>query len=170
MKIGICGKMCSGKSTLANYLKEKNNALYITSFAYKLKEIAKDLFDMQQKDRQLLIQIGKKMREIEPNVWINATIREANKHQNVIIDDIRYENELLTLKKEKWILIKLKISKNLQIQRIKKTYPETWRSHLNYINDNSESQIDDIDESHFDYVIDVDKTDPKQFIKQYLKV
>jgi len=170
MKIGICGKMCSGKSTLANYLKEKNNALYITSFAYKLKEIAKDLFDMQQKDRQLLIQIGKKMREIEKNVWINATIREANKHQDVIIDDIRYENELLTLKKEKWILIKLKISKNLQIQRIKKTYPETWRSHLNYINDNSESQIDDIDESHFDYVIDVDKTDPKQFIKQYLKV
>ena len=142
MKIGICGKMCSGKSTLANYLKEKNNALYITSFAYKLKEIAKDLFDMQQKDRQLLIQIGKKMREIETNVWINATIREANKHQDVIIDDIRYENELLTLKKENWILIKLKISKNLQIQRIKKTYPETWRSHLNYINDNSDNKND----------------------------
>ena len=168
MKIGICGKMCSGKSTLANYLKEKNNALYITSFAYKLKEIAKDLFDMQQKDRQLLIQIGKKMREIEPNVWINATIREANKHQDVIIDDIRYENELLTLKKENWILIKLKISKNLQIQRIKKTYPETWRSHLNYINDNSESQIDALNEKYFDYVIDVNKTDPREYIDKIL--
>jgi adenylate kinase family enzyme len=169
MKIGICGKMCSGKSTLANYLKEKNNSFYITSFASKLKEIAKDLFDMQQKDRQLLIQIGKKMREIEPNVWVNATIREANKHRYVIIDDVRYENELLTLKKEKWILIKLKISKKLQLQRLKHTYPETWESHFKYINDNSEAQIDALDENHFDYIIDVDKSDPIQYIGNNLK-
>ena len=164
MKIGICGKMCSGKSTLANYLKEKNNSIYITTFASKLKEIAKDLFDMQQKDRQLLIQIGKKMREIDPGVWINATIREANKHKNVIIDDIRYENELLILKKENWILIKLKISKELQLQRLKKTYPETYESHFKYINDNSESQIDTLNEKYFDYVIDVNKTDPKLLV------
>jgi dephospho-CoA kinase len=161
MKIGICGKMCSGKTTLAKYLKEKNDTFHITSFAAKLKEIARDLFNMQQKDRQLLIQIGQKMREIDPDVWIKSTIREANKYQNVIIDDIRYQNELLTLKKEKWILIKLKISKELQLQRLKQTYPETWESHLKYINDNSESQLDDLDETHFDFVIDIDKNDPK---------
>ena len=161
MKIGICGKMCSGKTTIAKHLKEKNDTFHITSFATKLKEIAKNLFNMQKKDRQLLIQIGQKMREIDPDVWIKSTIREANKYQNVIIDDIRYQNELLTLKKEKWILIKLKISKELQLQRLKQTYPETWESHLKYINDNSESQLDDLDETHFDFVIDIDKNDPK---------
>ena len=40
MKIGICGKMCSGKSTFARLIKEKNNKYVIGSFAGKVYEIA----------------------------------------------------------------------------------------------------------------------------------
>ena len=47
MKIGICGPMCSGKTTIANYIISKNNSYYRTSFAKKLKEIAEDLFNME---------------------------------------------------------------------------------------------------------------------------
>ena len=59
MKIGICGQMCSGKTTIAKYLVSKEESYYITSFAKKLKEIAKDLFGMENKDRKLLIDIVK---------------------------------------------------------------------------------------------------------------
>ena len=44
------------------------------------------------------------MREIDSNVWLNATMKETNKYKNVIIDDIRYYNELECLKKYNWIL------------------------------------------------------------------
>jgi uridine kinase len=64
MKNGICGKMCSGKTTLANYILSKNPNYKKFSFADKLKEIAKDLFFMEKKNRNLLINIGTKMREI----------------------------------------------------------------------------------------------------------
>ena len=60
----------------------------------------------------------------------------------------------------------MNISKDLQLQRLKKTYPETWESHLKYINDNSEAQFDALDGKNFDYVIDVDKSDPISRIRK----
>ena len=46
------------------------------SFADKLKEIAKDLFFMKEKNRNLLINIGQKMRDIDENIWVNYTIKK----------------------------------------------------------------------------------------------
>ena len=68
-KIAITGKMCSGKTTIANYLIEKNNQFVKISFADKVKEIATDLFNMKEKNRYLLQSIGTKMREIDEDVW-----------------------------------------------------------------------------------------------------
>ena len=41
MKIAIHGKMCYGKTTLANIIKEFNNSYEILSFGQKVKDIAK---------------------------------------------------------------------------------------------------------------------------------
>ena len=71
MKIAITGKMCSGKSTLARIIKETNSNYVIYSFGQKVKDVAKDLFNMKEKDRSLLTSIGTKMREIDYEVWIN---------------------------------------------------------------------------------------------------
>lgn len=97
MKIGICGQMCSGKTTIKNYIISNHDNYQATSIAKKLKLIAFELFNMNTKNRKLLIEIGTKMREIDKDVWINYTINECEQFENVIIDDIRYENELLKL-------------------------------------------------------------------------
>ena len=55
MKIAICGKMCSGKSTLANTLKIMDSRYTIYSIGQAVKDIGKDLFGMKEKDRNLLI-------------------------------------------------------------------------------------------------------------------
>ena len=55
MKIAICGKMCSGKSTLANHIMRTFPGYQKYSFARRVKELCVDLFDMQGKDRELLI-------------------------------------------------------------------------------------------------------------------
>ena len=84
MKIAIAGQMASGKSTLANKMQEELISLDYRverhSLATKVKEIGSNLFGMVEKDRKLLQQIGMKMREIRPDVWIdymNRTSRQV---------------------------------------------------------------------------------------------
>ena len=156
MKIGICGQMCSGKTSVANYIISKDNYYYKTSFAKKLKEIATDLFNMEGKNRELLINIGTKMREIKSDVWVNYTINEIkkNNYDKIIIDDVRYLNEFQKLKDNNWTLVKLIISEDLQLERLKKTYPFTWRTHLKNIKDDSENI--NIPNELFDLIIEID--------------
>ena len=137
MKIAICGKMCSGKSTLARELQKIYPNCEIMSFADKIKEIAKDLFDMRGKDRKLLQQIGSSMRIININVWTNYLLNK--KKDNIIIDDLRYFNEADALKNNGFIIIRINVSDKLQKERIIKKYPLDWESH--YINRNHDSEI-----------------------------
>ena len=125
MKIGIIGKICSGKTELANRLIKYYNNIEIKkrSFSDGVYKIARELFNMKVKDRKLLQNIGTKMREIDNNVWINNT----NVEGNVIIDDIRYNNELEFLIRNNFIIIYIKIDKEKQKDRIIKTYPDTYR-------------------------------------------
>ena len=53
MKIAISGVMCSGKTTISNYLIEKYNYKKF-SFADDIKKYAVEIFDMKNKDRKLL--------------------------------------------------------------------------------------------------------------------
>ena len=160
IKIGICGKMCSGKSTLANKIKnklenkDKNKKIVIDSFASKIYEIARELFNMKENDRNLLQQIGTKMREIDGDVWINHIINKYN-DENIIIDDVRYINEAISLKKNGYSLIKLNISKELQLKRLKNLYPNP-ELHINKMNHDSETESDNINKELFDIIIDVD--------------
>ena len=52
MKIAIIGKMCSGKSYVADYIVKKYN-LEKYSFADKLKSIAVELFGMHHKNQKI---------------------------------------------------------------------------------------------------------------------
>ena len=163
MKIGICGKMCSGKSTLATKIIETNSNIIKDSFASKIYELAYDIFKMETKDRQLLQQIGTKFREIDDKVWINYII---NKHiDNVIIDDVRYQNEIKALRENGYFLIKLKISRELQISRLRDLYKDTFSQHYKNIDHVSELFIDVAPDDIFDIVVDVDSEDAFDKIK-----
>lgn len=153
MKIAICGKMASGKTTVAQSLE----GFQVLSLAGEVKRVGRELFGMKDKDRPLLQQIGMKMREIRASVWLDALIRESNKQElygySVVCDDVRFINEANTLKEDGWILIKLVITDDLQKQRLQNTYPDDWEVHWNNRTDASETEVDAIPLDLFDLVI-----------------
>jgi ABC-type dipeptide/oligopeptide/nickel transport system ATPase component len=172
MKIGIIGKMCSGKSTVAfnisQFFKEKYNIkLKKISFADKVYELARDIFNMTTKDRPLLQKIGTKFREIDENCWVNYAMKISNSEEHVIIDDGRYLNEINAMKKNGFFLIRLNISNELQEKRIRETYPDTFMEHLNNLNHASEQDITIYPDEYFDHIIDMDMNNLniKQFIE-----
>ena len=84
MKIAIIGKMCSGKTTIANLIYEQNNDYEIFSFGGKIKELAKELFNMKDKDRSLIINIASKLREIDEDVWAKYVINQTKDKEFLI--------------------------------------------------------------------------------------
>ena len=142
MKIAICGKMTSGKTYISNKLAQKYN-LEIYSFARGVKKIAKELFNMNYKDRLLLQNLAQKMKEINENVWINYLDNIINKKKNIIIDDLRFPNELKYLRKNNFIIIRLKISKEEQKKRLKIKY-KNYNNHIKGINHESELNIENL--------------------------
>ena len=138
MKIAITGKMCSGKSSIANLLVEEDNRFQIYSFGQKVKDVAKDLFNMKEKDRTLLTSIGTKMREINPDVWVNYVIQQTEGETHCIVDDLRYQNEYEALSKAGFKIIQLILDPQIQEERIKKVYSNNYKDHLSNLNHISE--------------------------------
>ena len=163
--IAICGKMASGKTTLAHTLRDEAN-FEVMSLAGAVKRLGRDLFGMVEKDRPLLQQIGMKMREIRPTVWIDYLVSQAdsvNESQYfVAVDDVRFVNEAKRFKDEGWILVKMDIGEELQIERLKKTYPENWEMHVDNRTDESELEVDEIPLDWFDLIITAE-TDVKDY-------
>ena len=139
MKIAVCGKMASGKTTLADWFVEHHDFQKI-SLAAKVKSIAADLFGMVHKDRRLLQQIGMKMREIREDVWIDYLINHEG--DNLIVDDVRFINEAEKLKAAGWTIVRINIDDELQKERLKVTYPDDWEVHWSSRGDSSEAQVD----------------------------
>ena len=94
MKIAILGKICSGKTTIANMIIDINSNYKRYSFGQKVKDVAVDLFNMKGKDRSLLVKIGGYMRDIDPDVWVDYLMKQIVHIQDCIVDDIRYQNEV----------------------------------------------------------------------------
>ena len=141
MKIALIGKMCSGKTYVSKILMRRC-ALKKFAFADKVKEVAKDLFNMNQKDRKLLQQIGQSMRNIDQYVWINYLLYKIENEDRVIIDDVRYPNELQALREREFIVIKLIVDKETQQKRLMETYPNNYMEHIDNMNHISEMHID----------------------------
>lgn len=136
-KIAIVGKMCSGKTTIANIIKSINPKFKIYSFGNGVKEIAINLFDMKNKDRSLLVSIASKMKDIDPDIWIKYLLKNID-YEFCIIDDVRHQNELDYLIKNNWTIIHLTVDKQTQIDRIKNLYPDNYQDHIDNFSDISE--------------------------------
>ena len=141
MKIAITGKICSGKSTLANKLKDKLK-LEKHSFADKVKKYATEIFEMEYKDRKLIQDFAEKMKELDNNIWIKQLDKEIKDKTHIVIDDLRFENEYKYLKKNNYYIIKLVIDKNQQIKRIGDLYKDKAHEHLKRLEHISECNID----------------------------
>jgi cytidylate kinase len=139
MKIAITGKMCSGKSTIANIIKQLNPNYNIYSYAEKIKEIAIELFNMKFKDRTLLIEIANKMKSIDEDIWAKYLMKQLKNKKNCVIDDLRFQNEL-DLLDDNWTIINLNIDYLEQKKRIQNLYPNNYKEHFKNMSDISETQ------------------------------
>ena len=110
----------SGKSTIAQYLVE-NHGFVIYNFADKIYEIAEELFGMKLKDRDMLIAIGEKMREIDKIVWIKETLKRIEKdgHPRVVIADTRKLIEYAFLLENGYEQAMVYCPEEIAIQRLK---------------------------------------------------
>ena len=173
MRIAVTGKMCSGKTTLCNYLCELEPRFQIFSFGKKVKDVASDLFQMDPrvKDRTLLTSIGQKMREIDKDVWVNYVINQCKDVEYCLVDDLRYQNEYEALVKNGFKIIQLNISDELQEERIKNIYPLNYLDHLQNRNHPSEKNtfqwLKDSDGSHPH--LSIDSSEDREVIKKIVR-
>lgn len=170
MRIAVTGKMCSGKTTLCNYLCELEPRFQIFSFGKKVKDVASDLFQMDPrvKDRTLLTSIGQKMREINKDVWVNYVIEQCKDVEYCLVDDLRYQNEYEALVKNGFKIIQLNISDELQEYRIRNIYPNNYLDHLNNRNHPSEKntfQWLNNDHPH----LSIDSSEDREIIKKIVR-
>lgn len=153
-KIIIIGKMASGKTSMAERLCGEFGFQGF-SLADKVREIARDLFGMTEKDRTLLQQIGCKMREIRPEVWYEYlhdcihfleisdfaydTKADYNPHFHAVIDDVRFVNEYEFFGRRDWFPVKLEVPKEIRRPRIEELYGKVTDEQLT---DPSEMEVD----------------------------
>lgn len=142
VKIAICGPMASGKTWLAHKLCEELGLSKI-SLAAQVKVVARDLFfmDPKNKDRVLLQDIGKRMRDIRPSVWVDYMLNSEDAQDNCVCDDVRFVNEAKRLSEEGFLIIMLDIDEDLQKSRLMRAYPDNWEIHWNARSDSSETEL-----------------------------
>lgn len=120
MKISLSGHAGCGKSTIAKAL-EKDYGFRIFSFASKLKELCNDLFPEKMHGnkneyRGLLQKVGTDLlRTVDQDVWVKYLVRQIrnNGKPNKVVDDTRFLNELMTLKREGFKLVRVERDKEL---------------------------------------------------------
>jgi len=148
--VAFIGKFASGKTFFSDMLKqkleEKGIKAYRVSIAQKIKDLAKDLFDMQTKDRRLLQLLGAKMREIDQDVWIKYLILNVKRNnlQPFIIDDVRFVNEYNLIKQSfpNFKVFKLVTDEEQRMNIYEKLYGR--KPTKEEINDPTETDIDNI--------------------------
>ena len=142
MKVAICGPMASGKTTLADYLVEHHGFVKL-SFAAGVKAMGEKIVDALieeglvspeaagKKHRGVLQAIGAEGRRLRPTIWIEDALTQAENHEKVVIDDMRYINEAKLAHEQGFVNLRLCISENLQKSRLQRTYPDDWEATSN---------------------------------------
>lgn len=159
MRLAISGKAKAGKDTLASMLCKNNSNINIYGFADRVKEVAKSMFpqmilenlygDSHLREemvpgtnltyRQVLLDIGKLGRSYDKDFWVKSMIPLFDNNQDVIIKDLRFENEYNFLKSHDFFLIRIKRQLHTKILDI------------------SETEQDSLTDNMFDLVIENDK-------------
>lgn len=145
--IAFSGKMCSGKTTLADYLVAEHGYTKV-SFADGVYKVAREIFGMEAKDRQLLQRIGVGMRDIDREVWVNllrrrvdglAMFRGCFACDSFVCDDVRFLNEVEALQSWGWLVVRLECLEDIRLARVANIYPDMPEAALGHV---SETELD----------------------------
>jgi dephospho-CoA kinase len=113
------GKAGAGKSTCADYLVDQHGYKKV-SFATPLKKIAVMLWgDDAFKDRGKLQDLGKSVRDIDEDGWVNPMIAEVDASSAPIAnDDTRFPNEYWRLKERGFYFVRVLADEATRVDRL----------------------------------------------------
>ncbi|CDQ21749.1 deoxynucleotide monophosphate kinase family protein [Halobacillus karajensis] len=129
MKLAVAGEIRSGKDTVCDYIKTKFDEMQTLYFAEGIAEIIERFFPeawySEGKPRWHYQEIGQKLREVNPDVWVTYTNSKYKKLQdagfnNFICTDLRQPNEYQWLKDQGFIVIKVEADPEVRLERMKK--------------------------------------------------
>ncbi len=121
IKISLCNYIAgAGKDTVADYLVE-NHGFKKYALADGIYEIAEKYYGMKVKDRPLLHHVGEKLREYDPMLWINYTLKRIKEdgHDRVVITDTRKLLEMSYLQETGWENVMVYCKPEVAIERIR---------------------------------------------------
>lgn len=105
------------------------------------------------KNRRLYVEVGQRMRDIDPMVWVNHVVKDSRGCDFAVVDDLRFKNEMIALKNEGWKIVRLKITKEQQIKRLGDIYVNS-EEHIEGLNSVTETDLDDVVDSDYDFVVE----------------
>jgi hypothetical protein len=139
-RLAVSGKMRSGKDTLSGYLVKRYGFVRF-AFADRLKEVAVELFgmSMERKDRHLLVELGRKMCEVDRLVWVNYVLGKIPLRASVVISDMRFRYEYDALKAFNFTMVRMDVDRDTQVKRIMKCGSAV---DMSLLDDRSETELD----------------------------
>ena len=170
----ISGKAHSGKSTVANIIKEleeeKNNKFIITQYSKYLKMYAHEIIDWNyeenSKPRKFLQDIGYFIRfDLKMNdLFIKRMLNDIKIYENyangVIISDIRFKEEIEVIKKNFYNVTSINIKSNIS----QTTLTDAEKKHI------SENDLNDYNNFDYEIINNTSKESLKQKIKSIIEV
>lgn len=153
--IAFTGKAGSGKTTAADWLVEQLGYRRV-SFASVLKNVGAQIWgEGARTDRDKLQRLGVAVREIDPDAWVRAALRQINTiKEPVVVDDLRFENELDALVEEGFVVVRVTAPRNLRLTRLRANGKLQDESQLEHV---SETALDGVG---VDYTITNHETKP----------
>lgn len=134
--IAISGKICSGKSTLAK--KYQNMGYTLISFSDPMKMLFGKV-----KNRENMINFAKYVKSNNYYAFVENIEKRIQylieDNKKIVIDDLRFLNELNMLKKYNFYCIRLEVPENIRVERFLKLYDKKDIKHLD---DESECSLD----------------------------
>lgn len=140
MKIALIGKSGSGKDTVSNIL-VSNYGFKKINFSDDIYKIAREIFQMKDKDRNLLQKIGDKLREIDEFVFIKSVLKKCENIENVLVGDCRLITEYNALKEKGFVFLYIKAEES---ERIKRLHKRDGSSQKEFLEHKTETQVDEI--------------------------
>lgn len=142
--IAFCGKAGSGKTTCAEILRDELGYTPV-SFAGLLKGVAALIWDERARtDRDKLQRLGVAVRDIDPDAWVNATLREVASYtdgRSWVNDDLRFPNEYWALKEAGWVIVRVVADRPMRVLRLRANGKLQDESQLEHV---SETALDDL--------------------------
>lgn len=127
IRIGLCGKMRSGKDTVADRLYFEHDFEMPLAFGDSLKHYAHQIFPdvpKEPKPRELY-QFMNVMRDYDPDVWVKHLADTVEFFENrrstygIVITDARQPNEVEWLRANGFTVVKVEADESTRIERIK---------------------------------------------------